>query len=132
MGDHSTTFDRSHLLIDPPFNVVGAAINIRSDDGPETNSKIDGLTVASHALVTNSGSVGRAVEQDGDLLAAPWVAVGLVAHHTVGKSDRRVTILDSPTASSVTSCRVVVGNVTRVVGRWSGTSTSSGCSYDRC
>lgn len=111
---------------------MGATINIRSDDGPETCSKVDGFTFASHALVTNSGSVSRAVVRDGDLLAAPWVAVGLVAHHTVGKSDRRVTVLDGPTASSVTSCRVVVGNVTRVVGRWSSASTSSGCSYDRC
>ena len=130
MGDRSATL--KSLLIDPPLNVVGAAINIRSDDGPETCSKIDGLTIASPALVSNSGIVGHAVVQDGDLLAAPWVAVGLFAHHTVGKSDHRVTVLDGPTARSVTSCRVVVGNVTRVVGRWSSASASSGCSYDRC
>lgn len=115
-------------LVNPPLDIVGTAINVRSNNSPETCSKINGLAVASPALVANGGGVGHAVVQDCDLLAAPWVSVGLLTHHTVSKSNRQISVLDGPTTGSATSSGVVVSNVPEVVVGWY--TASSGYSSD--
>lgn len=104
----------SRLANNSPLDVVATAINVSEATVPESLGKVDALAVAPAALVANGGFELLPVVRDGDLLAAPWVAVRLLAHHAVRKGDLEVAILNSPTASAVSASRVVVGDIARV------------------
>jgi len=93
---------------------VATAIDISEATVPESLGEIDALAVAPATLVANGGFELLPVVRYGDLLAAPWVAVRLLAHHTVREGDLEVAILNSPTASAVSASRVVVGDIARV------------------
>lgn len=109
---------------DSPLDVVATAIDVREANVPESLGEVNALAVAPAALVADGGLVLLPVVRDGDLLAAPWVAVGLLAHHTVREGDLVVAVLNGPTASTVPASRVIVGDITRVRlaaiggGRW--------------
>jgi len=99
---------------DSPLDVVATAIDVREANVPESLGEIDALAFAPAALVTDGSFVLLPVVRDGDLLAAPRVAVGLLAHHTVREGDLVIAVLNGPTASTVPASRVIVGDIARV------------------
>jgi len=117
---------------DSPLDVVATAIDVSEATVPESLGEIDALAFAPAALIADSGFVLLPVVRDGDLLAAPWVAVGLLAHHTVREGDLEVAVLNGPTASAVSASRIVVGDIAGVRlaaiggGGWRRASWSGG------
>jgi len=90
---------------------VATAINVSEARVPESLGEINALAIAAAALVANGSLVLLPVVRDGDLLAAPRVAVGLLAHHTVREGDLEVAVLNGPAASAVSASRIVVGDI---------------------
>lgn len=104
----------SRLANNSPLDVVATAIDISEATVPESLGEIDTLAVAPAALIADGGFKLLPVVRDGDLLAAPWVAVGLLAHHAVREGDLEVAVLNGPTASAVSASRVVVSDIAGV------------------
>lgn len=110
--------------VEPPLNVVDATVAVGSHSVEESISQINGITRATHALVTDGGLdnvPSRAL--DAKAAAAVWVVVGQRAHQLIWQSDLHVAVgVDIPAAGA--EATVPVRDVTGTATVWSLAGTA--------